>query len=290
MNSNEANGGKGKKRLNPGDQGVALPKLAQSETIHSLNLLYQSAAYSTIVASLQGASYGESIQRSLQLQSLAKKATLRLDSTIKRSLCKKCSLPLLPGLTYTIRCRTFAPSSRMIEMHCQMCSHKRRLIAPPMGAKYSNQPARSRRRRQRKTEEVKLQKKLIKYKMIDKPPKPVEVQRNPLPEAQEGMKGVKLSQRARRRAGRMKAEGFRKAAAQISIQKQQKVKLPIQRGPAALVRYADRKADENWEASWSSTSSKQEKEAIKLLRGDHTITCGVGRGGIVGNRGPSIVS
>ncbi|UZJ56598.1 hypothetical protein CBS101457_005918 [Exobasidium rhododendri] len=273
----------------------ALPRVTQSETIQTLNLLYQSAALSALRSTLTGTYLGEAIQRSIQLQVLAKKATLRLDTTIKRSLCKRCNVPLLPGLTCSIQCRTFAPSSRVFLIMCTLCSYKRRIIAPPTDPANGNQSARRNRKLKRRREARMLQAKLIKYKLASSAVK----LRSQKPRSSHGVQtGVgaavptKLSQRARRRAGKLKAQMIKEGKREDgdseiistapNASKEEGHTLDRKEQPG-LVRYPDRiKGEGGWHIDWTKESDHRVEEAICMLRGDHSISVGVGRGGMVG--------
>lgn len=270
-----------------------LPKVPQSETLQSLNHLYQSAVYSAIRSSIQQSTYGESRQKSVQLQSLAKKSTLRLDSTIKRSLCQRCNVPLLPGITSRIHSRTFAPSSRAIQTKCLLCSFIRRVVAPPCEPQNSNKYARRRRIRQAEELRQSTDAKAVKFRLADPMPtlststSTTVENANASPEPKR-----RLSQRARRRAGKAKAQLMSARSindASESVVFQDDRSTIEQKGKqrktfAKLPRYTQRfKGDKAWaNSSWASDMSPHEKEAILLLRGDHLQSSGLGRGGQVG--------
>lgn len=272
--------------------GALLPRVLQSETIHSLNLLHQSAIFSAIQAALLGNSFGEAVQKSIQLQSLAKKATLRLDTSVKRSLCQRCSVPLIPGLTCTIQCQTFLASSRAVKTRCRVCSLNRRMIAPPARVENENQLARRRCKRQARRMEAQVREKLIKCKLaIDvhgstrcKQPSCDSKNDQPLKKPA----GKRWSQRMRRRAGKVKALQLKEVPARKSADNSShRTRNGSGTGQTNAVRYTDRVRDSGWEAGWAPGTSCGAKGAIRALRGDHLLTSGVGRGGAVGALLPS---
>lgn len=279
------------RKTGSGKKTAALPKVVQSEALHSLNHLYQSAVYSAIRSSVKNIAYGESIQKVVQLQSLARKSTLRLDLSIKRSFCRRCNVPLLPGLTSSVHSRTFAPSSRAIQIKCLLCSFSRRTVAPPYKLENSNKRARRHRIKQAKRLQQITLAKVIKAHLAN----PVSTSSNSnsttaiykemLPER----KG-KLSQKARRRAGKVKAQmmndiSINNVSRPVILDDRLVEKKADRRRPISnLPRYTQRSKGESvWaDAIWASEMSSHEKEAIVTLRGDHLSSSGIGRGGQVG--------
>lgn len=268
-------GGKARKKAEP-------PlKVLQSEALHSLNHLYQSAVQSAIRSAIQKTSLGDSIQKTLQLQSLARKSTLRLDASVSDLICRRCHVPLLPGLTSTIRCRTFTPTSRAIKVCCRFCNSSKRQIAPPSRKENGSSLAiRNCRKSARKVEYKLARQHQVESKSISLPSRLAPSAED----VKEPAKKKKWSQRQRRRAGKVKAQSLRTGTtegidaiplqAEENTSRSKTIKLP---------RYASRMRSHGWEASLStSNTSSHEKEAIKMLRGDHLMTSGIGRGGFVG--------
>ncbi|KAK2179318.1 hypothetical protein NP493_498g00010 [Ridgeia piscesae] len=60
------------------------------------------------------------------LRSIAMKNVLRLDPTIKRTLCKKCSMLLIPGVTATVRHR--GHKQRHTVVTCLECNVSKRFV------------------------------------------------------------------------------------------------------------------------------------------------------------------
>lgn len=259
-------------------------KVAQSEALQSINHLYQSVVQSAIQSTIQKSSLGGSIQRVVQLQSLARKATLRLDASIRRSLCQRCYVPLLPGLTSMNRCRTFGPANRAMEVQCRICTLKRRQVATPTKKHHSKGTAvRNRNKAARR-----LEYKMATYSSAAAAsirPSNAQVAISAKHPKEEPAKEKKWSQRARRRAGRIKAQMLRAN----SIEDTEDYPLQLVKGASSskaipLPRYASRlKGEEEWESSLGTLEmSSHERDAIELLRGGHLLTSGVGRGGFVG--------
>jgi RNase P subunit RPR2 len=258
-------------------------KVTQSEALHSINHLYQSAVQSAIRCSITKNSLGDSIQRVVQLQGLARKATLRLDCSLRRSMCQKCHVPLLPGLTSTIRVRTIAPISRALEVQCRLCTLKRRQIATPSRKEYSNKIA----ARNRKKAARKLKLKLASYSPAVTKWNASNAQMAPSADSrkEEPAKDKKWSQRARRRAGRIKVQMLRADLQSETDANPLQLERNTSRSKAIpLPRYASRiKGEKGWESSLEkSEMSSHERDALMLLRGNHLLTSGVGRGGFVG--------
>ncbi|ORY57985.1 RNAse P Rpr2/Rpp21/SNM1 subunit domain-domain-containing protein [Leucosporidium creatinivorum] len=62
---------------------------------------------------------------------VAKKATVRMDPTVKRTMCKGCSAVLVPGVTSTVRVKPSGPHAHLVVHTCLTCGTRRRLPAPP---------------------------------------------------------------------------------------------------------------------------------------------------------------
>ncbi|GAA5953114.1 hypothetical protein JCM21900_006113 [Sporobolomyces salmonicolor] len=65
------------------------------------------------------------------MNEVAKKATVRMDPTVKRTLCKGCSLVLVPGVTSSVRVKPSGPHAHVIVHTCHACHAQRRLPTPP---------------------------------------------------------------------------------------------------------------------------------------------------------------
>ncbi|GAA6032614.1 hypothetical protein JCM8097_004839 [Rhodosporidiobolus ruineniae] len=66
-----------------------------------------------------------------QMVEVAKKATVRMDPSVKRTKCKGCSVVLVPGVTSRVRVKPSGPHAHVIVHTCLSCQTQRRLPAPP---------------------------------------------------------------------------------------------------------------------------------------------------------------
>ncbi|MEM2025353.1 MAG: ribonuclease P Rpr2/Rpp21/SNM1 subunit [Desulfurococcaceae archaeon] len=58
---------------------------------------------------------------------IAGKAKLKLPKSIKRGYCRKCFVPLIPGLTLSVRIRSVGRGSRVV-YRCLLCGWTRRFM------------------------------------------------------------------------------------------------------------------------------------------------------------------
>ncbi|MEM0247008.1 MAG: ribonuclease P protein component 4 [Desulfurococcaceae archaeon] len=58
---------------------------------------------------------------------VASKARLRLPRTLKRSYCRNCFVPLIPGLTLSVRIKSSGKESRVV-YRCLLCGWIRRFV------------------------------------------------------------------------------------------------------------------------------------------------------------------
>ncbi|PKC60239.1 Rpr2-domain-containing protein [Rhizophagus irregularis] len=81
------------------------PRLIQHREIYQrMNFLYQAATLMTTITSL-GRFYINT------MKTIGTKQVLRIDPSIKRTICKRCETILLPGVTSKVRikCKSFYP-------------------------------------------------------------------------------------------------------------------------------------------------------------------------------------
>ncbi|KIL62399.1 hypothetical protein M378DRAFT_81285 [Amanita muscaria Koide BX008] len=62
---------------------------------------------------------------------VGKKTTVKMDPSIKRTLCKRCQSVLVPGLTVSVRVRKSTSHRHALELTCTFCGFERRIPAPP---------------------------------------------------------------------------------------------------------------------------------------------------------------
>lgn len=269
----------------------AISRVAQSENVLSLNYIYQLAAYRILQAATQERSLNDAIARSVQIQSLTRKATLRLDTTIKRTICKRCSLPLLPGVTSSIRVRASLSTARAVEIKCLVCSRRTQSIALPQTVENSNKIANRHRRIQQRKERKLLLQKVARHTgtattlhtLSNAAAKRPHDKRTTCTSAQ------RWSQRTRRRAGKLKAQLLKESKAtngqdDVHPATFLTAKETLHGRTSTLPTYTNRVKNSvpEWDKSWPPNTMPAEKEAIRILRGDHLITSGLGRGGATG--------
>lgn len=130
-----------------GSSGPLLPRVPQHDTLHTLNHVMLSAGYTAIQTLVQGTTSAHVRQRCRSLQSLARKATVRMDLSIKRSVCRRCGMALVPGVTASIRTRP-SPSAHMVLVtRCRLCTWQRSMPCPPLVQTRLSDKVGSRRRR-----------------------------------------------------------------------------------------------------------------------------------------------
>lgn len=62
---------------------------------------------------------------------VGQKTNTKIDPSVKRRLCKNCSLVLVPGISATVRVKNSASHHHLVCYVCQACRSERRIPAPP---------------------------------------------------------------------------------------------------------------------------------------------------------------
>ncbi|GAA5841742.1 hypothetical protein JCM5353_007416 [Sporobolomyces roseus] len=65
------------------------------------------------------------------MREVAKKATVRMDPEVKRSVCKDCDAVLIPGISASVRIKASGPHAHLMVQTCSTCFGQRRFPAPP---------------------------------------------------------------------------------------------------------------------------------------------------------------
>ncbi|KAG9076793.1 hypothetical protein FRC06_009316 [Ceratobasidium sp. 370] len=65
------------------------------------------------------------------LKGIASGAVVKIDPSVKRVLCKKCSSVLVPGSTASVRVKISGPHGKIISYTCFSCNERRVIPAPP---------------------------------------------------------------------------------------------------------------------------------------------------------------
>ncbi|EGG03053.1 uncharacterized protein MELLADRAFT_90488 [Melampsora larici-populina 98AG31] len=68
---------------------------------------------------------------STSMKAVARKAVVRMDPSVKRSICRSCNLLLLPGHTSVVRLRPSKTHVRRVSIVCLSCKHSRTIPQPP---------------------------------------------------------------------------------------------------------------------------------------------------------------
>ncbi|KAI0823617.1 Rpr2-domain-containing protein [Trametes gibbosa] len=136
--------------------------VANRDIIQRINFLYQASTYlNTISQTLTSTSADTNIQTTLQpskgrskkkqklrhpkdaaelsrsyvgtMRTVGQKTMVRMDPSMKRTLCKTCDTVLLPGSTVTVRIRpSLQPNGQSVVHTCLTCQTLRRIPAPPV--------------------------------------------------------------------------------------------------------------------------------------------------------------
>ncbi|OAV89293.1 hypothetical protein PTTG_11879 [Puccinia triticina 1-1 BBBD Race 1] len=62
---------------------------------------------------------------------ISKKAVVRMDPSVKRSICRSCHLLLIPGHTSTTRVLRSSSHRHKVNVTCSACQHQRKIPHPP---------------------------------------------------------------------------------------------------------------------------------------------------------------
>ncbi|KAA1064589.1 hypothetical protein PGT21_008755 [Puccinia graminis f. sp. tritici] len=62
---------------------------------------------------------------------ISKKAVLRMDPSVKRSICRSCHLLLIPGYTSSTRVLRSSSHRHKVNVTCSACQHQRQIPHPP---------------------------------------------------------------------------------------------------------------------------------------------------------------
>ncbi|OBZ71023.1 Ribonuclease P protein subunit p21 [Grifola frondosa] len=145
---------------------VNLSSVANRDIIQRLNFLYQASTYLNFInpdpkASTSGLSAppeqsgpGKKTKRQKReeksktrhpttaadlsrsyvqsMRIIGQKTMVRMDPSIKRTLCKNCNTVLIPGTTSTVRIKPCPSHGHAVVYTCLACSTARRIIAPPV--------------------------------------------------------------------------------------------------------------------------------------------------------------
>lgn len=112
--------------------------IPNKEISHRINFIYQ-AAHTALTCGKSQAEANQVCRMYVRsLRKIAKKLVLRLDPNIKRSLCKKCDLLLLPGLTSTIRLGS--KRQKHVIIKCRDCGAVKRFLTRSSHVLFTENP------------------------------------------------------------------------------------------------------------------------------------------------------
>ncbi|KAH9083578.1 Rpr2-domain-containing protein [Lactarius deliciosus] len=79
---------------------------------------------------IRAADIGQGYVRAMRL--IGQKTTVKMDPTVKRTLCKGCDTVLIPGLSATVRVNGSNNHRHLVTTTCLRCKSSRRIPAPPV--------------------------------------------------------------------------------------------------------------------------------------------------------------
>ncbi len=132
----EAGGPTSKPGAGKGAAGWVVPKaVAHPEHHHTLNHLDQVATFYSVLSSALAGEQGVGMvglqgEMVRSARTLSRKAVIRLDTSVKRSACPKCSTAWIEGLTLAVRCKTSGPHDHVLKKQCRVCGTSVRIPAP----------------------------------------------------------------------------------------------------------------------------------------------------------------
>ncbi|KAI0773904.1 RNAse P Rpr2/Rpp21/SNM1 subunit domain-containing protein [Fomes fomentarius] len=143
----------GKKNRNQ-EPVASLNNVANRDIIQRINFLYQASTYLNTIAQWTPLNHGQvyhkdrgktrnSIRNPQNTSELSRsyvstmrivgqKAMVRMDPSIKRTLCKKCDTILVPGSTSSVRIKTRRGHGQIVTYTCHTCGTVRRIPAAPV--------------------------------------------------------------------------------------------------------------------------------------------------------------
>lgn len=65
------------------------------------------------------------------VKSVGKKTTVRIDPSVKRTICERCSTVFIPGHTVSVRVKGSSSHKHVVVYTCLKCSSSLRIVAPP---------------------------------------------------------------------------------------------------------------------------------------------------------------
>jgi len=75
------------------------------------------------------------------MKAIGQKTVVKLDPSVKRTICKGCDSLLIPGVTATVRSKSSSSHQKLVRLLCLSCMAARRIPAPPLLRGDSNPPS-----------------------------------------------------------------------------------------------------------------------------------------------------
>ncbi|KAG8688043.1 hypothetical protein FRC08_011652, partial [Ceratobasidium sp. 394] len=125
----------GNKNKNKDDDGGPPGTIPNRDLMQRMSFLLQaSVCLQNAAGAQQGPSAGEMRRLARKhvktLKGIASGAVVKVDPSVKRVLCKKCSLVLVPGSTASVRVKTSGPHGKIVSYTCFSCNERRVIPAP----------------------------------------------------------------------------------------------------------------------------------------------------------------
>ncbi|KAK2169877.1 hypothetical protein LSH36_6g05074 [Paralvinella palmiformis] len=115
--------------------GNSTKNMQRGDIFSRVNFLYQ-AAHAALIASPRDLTLTRTYVQSLK--AVAEKSVLRLDPSLKRNLCKKCYMLLVPGITCTVRVKS--KRQKHVVVRCLDCGTVKRFNLDVSHRLWSQQP------------------------------------------------------------------------------------------------------------------------------------------------------
>ncbi|KAH9839226.1 Rpr2-domain-containing protein [Rhodofomes roseus] len=146
-------------KKNKGQEPTAtLQSVTNRDILQRLNFLYQASAYLNTIAPHAATTKPEGKRATnhaareelrrkkrhpattsdlsrnyvASMKAISQKATVKMDPTIKRTICQKCNTVLIPGVTEEVRVRGSRIHGNLVTYACTACGFVRRIPAHPI--------------------------------------------------------------------------------------------------------------------------------------------------------------
>ncbi|KAG9048755.1 hypothetical protein FS837_012118 [Tulasnella sp. UAMH 9824] len=146
----------GKKQRANNEEGPTPGPVKDKDTMQRLNFLYQTSVY---LAQVAGSDPGPSTSKTNEekaelsapeprtgrnsimdlsrhhlrtMKAIGAKSVLRMDPSVKRTICKGCQAVLIPGVTAKVRTKSSRTHKHITRYICQQCKKARDIPSPPI--------------------------------------------------------------------------------------------------------------------------------------------------------------